>query len=83
MNIRYGYDVALDLGQPATILTMMDVHSDFRRGIVEERELEVSPAIAAERFVDDNGNIVRRLSAPAGSVSLASSRRLSRRRTRG
>ena len=41
MHIRYGFDVALDLAQPATILTMMDVHSDFRRGIVEERELEV------------------------------------------
>jgi transglutaminase-like putative cysteine protease len=70
MHIRYGFDVGLDLAQPATILTMMDVHSDFRRGIVEERELEVAPAIAAERFLDDSGNIVRRLSAPAGSVSL-------------
>jgi transglutaminase-like putative cysteine protease len=70
MHIRYGFDLALDLAQPATMLTMMDVHSDFRRGVVEERELEVAPAIAAERFVDDSGNIVRRLSAPAGSVSL-------------
>jgi transglutaminase-like putative cysteine protease len=70
MHIRYGFDVALDLKQPATILTMMDVHSDFRQGVAEETELEVAPAIAAERFVDDSGNIVRRLSAPAGSVSL-------------
>jgi transglutaminase-like putative cysteine protease len=70
MHIRYGFDVALDLAQPATILTMMDVHSDFRRGVAEETELEVAPAIGTERFVDDSGNIVRRLSAPAGSVSL-------------
>ena len=70
MNIRYGYDIALELGQPATILAMADVHSDFRGHIIRESELEVSPAIAAERFVDDNGNIVRRLVAPAGQVSL-------------
>jgi transglutaminase-like putative cysteine protease len=70
MHIRYGYDIALELAQPATILAMADVHSDFRRYIVEETELEVAPAIAAERYIDDTGNVVRRLSAPAGQVSL-------------
>ncbi len=30
MDIRYGFDIALELAQPVTILTMMDVHSDFR-----------------------------------------------------
>jgi transglutaminase-like putative cysteine protease len=70
MDIRYGYDIALELGQPATILAMADVHSDFRRSIVEETELELAPAMRAERFIDDNGNVVRRLSAPAGPVSL-------------
>lgn len=70
MHIRYGYDIALDLARPATILAMTDVHSDFRGYIVEEKELEVVPAMAAESFVDDSGNVVRRLSAPAGPVSL-------------
>ena len=41
MQIRYGFDVALDLAQPATILAMMDVHFDLRRCIAEETELEV------------------------------------------
>ena len=40
MQIRYGFDVALDLAQPTTILTMMDVHSDFQRCVAEETELE-------------------------------------------
>jgi len=70
MHIRYGYDIALELAQPATILAMADVHSDFRRDIVEETELEAAPAMTVERLVDDNGNVVRRLSAPAGPVSL-------------
>jgi transglutaminase-like putative cysteine protease len=70
MHIRFGYDIALELAQPATILAMADVHSDFRCGIAWETELELAPAMAAERFVDDSGNVVRRLSAPAGPVSL-------------
>src|SRR6185437_5850940 len=69
-QIRYGFDIALDLAQPATILTMMDVHSDFRCGVAEESPLEVSPIMPAQRFVDDHGNVVRRLSAPAGVASL-------------
>ena len=36
MDIRYGFDIALDFAQPTTFLTMMDVHSDFRCGVVEE-----------------------------------------------
>ena len=70
MDIRYGFDIALELAQPTTILTMMDVHSDLRDCVAEETELELSPAIAGERFVDDCGNLVRRLSAPTGPVSL-------------
>jgi transglutaminase-like putative cysteine protease len=70
MQIRYGFDIALELAQPTTILAMMDVHSDFRRCVAAETDLELSPAMAAERFVDGGGNIVTRLSAPAGSVSL-------------
>ena len=71
MLIRYGFDIALDLVQPTTtILTMMDVHSDVRCGITEESELQLTPIIPAERFVDDSGNVIRRLSAPAGVASL-------------
>ena len=70
MDIRYGFDIAIDLAQPTIILTMMDVHSDFRRGIVEETELELEPIIPAQRFVDDNGNVVRHMLRPAGTVSL-------------
>jgi transglutaminase-like putative cysteine protease len=70
MDIRYGFDIALELSQPTTILAMMDVHSDYRHCVVEETELELSPAMPADRFVDGRGNIVRRLSAPAGSTSL-------------
>ena len=76
MDIRYGFDIAIDFAQPTTFLSMMDVHSDFRSGIVEETELELEPIIPAQRFVDDSGNVVRRLFAPAGTASLRLSGRL-------
>jgi transglutaminase-like putative cysteine protease len=49
---------------------MMDVHSDVRSGIAEESELQLMPILPAERFVDDSGNVIRRLCAPAGVASL-------------
>ena len=70
MQIRYGFDIALNLAQPTTILTLMDVHSDVRCGVTQESELELAPVMPAERFVDDSGNVVRRLSAPAGMAAL-------------
>jgi transglutaminase-like putative cysteine protease len=70
MHIRYGFDIAIDLAQPTTILTMMDVHPDCRHAVVGETELELSHAIPVARFIDRDGNIVRRLSAEAGSLSL-------------
>ena len=71
MLIRYGFDIALNVGQPTTtILTMMDVHSEIRSGVVQESALEISPMMQAERFVDDHGNVVRRLTASAGETSL-------------
>ena len=70
MEIRYGFHVALQLARPTALITMMDVHSDVRCGVTTELELKVTPAIPAERFVDENGNIVRRLSAPAGVTAL-------------
>jgi transglutaminase-like putative cysteine protease len=70
MDIRYGFDIALDFVQPTTFLTMMDVHSDVRSGIAQESELELAPVNPFERFVDDSGNVVRRIFAPAGTTSL-------------
>ena len=70
MHIRYGFNLALDLALPTTILTMVDVHSDCRHAIAGETEFELSPAIPVARFIDHDGNVVRRLSAQGGSLSL-------------
>ena len=70
MHIRYGFDIALSLVQPTTILTLMDVHSEYRGLIVEQTELQLSRPIPAARIVDRHGNVLRRLSANGGPLSL-------------
>jgi transglutaminase-like putative cysteine protease len=70
MHVRYGFNLALDLAQPTTILTMVDVHSDCRHAVVGETEFELSPAVPAARFTDRDGNVMRRVSGRAGSLSL-------------
>jgi transglutaminase-like putative cysteine protease len=70
MHIRYGFDIALNLAQPTTILTMMDVHSDYRHAIVEETSLKTSPRIPVTRTIDRLGNVTRLVTAPAGLLSL-------------
>ena len=49
---------------------MMDVHPECRHAIVGETVLALSHAIPAARFIDRDGNIVRRLCANSGSLSL-------------
>ena len=70
MHIRYGFDIALDLAQPTTILTMMDVHSDCRHAVVGETEFELS-------HCDSGGQIhrprrkYRQTAVRAGRLSVA------------
>jgi transglutaminase-like putative cysteine protease len=70
MQIRYGFDIGMKVAQPAAVLTMMDVHSDHRAGILEETELQLSHAIDVKRFVDHSGNVLRRLFSGAGPLLL-------------
>jgi transglutaminase-like putative cysteine protease len=70
MFIRYGYDIELELFQPTTIVTAMDVHSSVRSSILRESEFRVSQPLSIDTLVDANGNVLRRFTAEAGRLSL-------------
>jgi transglutaminase-like putative cysteine protease len=70
MLIRYGYDIEVELFQSTTLVAAMDVHSSRRRRLVRESDLQISQSIPVETFVDDDGNVLRRLTAEAGNLSL-------------
>jgi len=71
MRIRYGFNIEIDVTQPTTILTAMDVEQDRRGDIVHERSLTTSSVTRVERYTDHFGNLCRRLAAVPGTVSLA------------
>jgi transglutaminase-like putative cysteine protease len=70
MQIRYGFDIELELFQPTTIITVMDVHPSRYGDVVEESGLHCNQDPHFEKFTDCFGNVSRRITAEAGPLSL-------------
>jgi transglutaminase-like putative cysteine protease len=71
MRIRYGFNIKIDISQPMTLLTAMDVEQARRGDIVHERPLMTGSVNHVERFTDSFGNPCRRIQALPGTVSLS------------
>jgi transglutaminase-like putative cysteine protease len=70
MFIRYGFDIELELYQPTTIVTAMDIHPSRRHDIIRESELVISQPKPVEKFTDTFGNVCRRIQAEPGQLAL-------------
>jgi transglutaminase-like putative cysteine protease len=70
MLIRYGYDIEIELAQTTTIVTAMDVHSSQRHRTVQEGELQTSQPISTETYVDQDRNVLRRMTGEPGILRL-------------
>ena len=70
MLIRYGFNIEIELTQPAAVVTAMDVHSSARGDILRERDFRVSQPISVGTFTDAQGNILRRFNAQPGRINL-------------
>jgi transglutaminase-like putative cysteine protease len=71
MHIRYGFNIEIDIPQPTTILTVMDVDPARRPDIIEERPLCVSSAQTLDIYSDVFGNTCRRILGSPGTVALS------------
>jgi transglutaminase-like putative cysteine protease len=71
MLIRYGYDIEIELFQPTTVLTAMDVHSSVKHNVARESLLRISQPIGVDTSRDQDGTVRRRLLADAGALSLS------------
>ena len=60
MLIRYGFDIDIQLWQPTTLITAMDVHESQRNAIVGENEFQTSTGVRVHTWHDE-GNKLRRL----------------------
>jgi hypothetical protein len=70
MLIRYGFDIDVQLWQPTTLITAMDVHESQRAAIVWQNEFQISSGVRAQTWVDDEGNKLRRLTVGAGILGM-------------
>src|SRR5579871_6812300 len=70
MLIRYGFEIDIQLSQPTTLITAMDVHESQRRAIHWETEFNTSPKIETRTIVDEEGNRLRRFHAQPGVLEL-------------
>jgi transglutaminase-like putative cysteine protease len=70
MQIRYGFDIELELFQPTTIVTVMDVHPTRHSNVIEESGLHCNQDIRFEKFIDCFGNVSRRINADAGPLAI-------------
>ena len=70
MLIRYGFDIDIQLWQPATLITAMDVHESQRNAIVGENEFQISTGDRVHTWDDDEGNKFRRLTGGPGTLGV-------------
>jgi transglutaminase-like putative cysteine protease len=70
MFIRYGFDIKIQFAGPTTLITLLDVRPELRRGVVAESGLHTDPRLENESFFDVFGNASRRITAPAGPLRL-------------
>lgn len=78
MHIRYGYRIEITCQQNLPLITMLDVHPSRRHDLIRPDEMvattlaDPSRPVRMTQYLDQFGNICRRLVAPPGGVLLQS-----------
>jgi len=72
MKIRGGFEIIYECAQPTPMLLMLSVHPSRRGDLVAPDRLCFEPRTPAPSFIDVFGNIVHRIVAPAGRLTISS-----------
>jgi transglutaminase-like putative cysteine protease len=73
MLIRLGYDIELELSMPMTVVAVLNVHPSRAKDLREPDEIQISPQVKQERYLDCFGNVCARIEAPRGPLRLSNS----------
>ncbi len=73
MEIRAGYRISFNCLQPMPIHLRLSVHPDRRHDLITPDTLVASVPAPMSQHVDEFGNIVTRVRAPAGPITFSSS----------
>ncbi len=78
MLIRYGYNIEIVCGHELPLITMLDIHPSRRHDLAQPDEMVVTALadptafVPTTQYLDQFGNICRRLVAPPGGIALRS-----------
>ncbi len=73
MRIRLGYDIELGFSRPTPVVGVLNVHPSRSGDLLEPDEIQISPAVPLQKYIDSFGNQCVRFVAPAGVVRLYNS----------
>ncbi len=70
MNIRIGYDLVFDVPGPTPILMALRIHPAEEPNLLRPENLTVEPEVPTTEYLDDFGNRLTRVLAPAGTFRI-------------
>ena len=73
MLIHIGYDIQLEMAQPTAVVALLKLHSSRVRDLLAPDDIQISPYVESEDYVDSFGNRCTRLMAPGGPLRLSCS----------
>jgi len=72
MRIRAGYALSYDCPKPTPMLLMLSLHPSRATDLLSQQRMTFVPSIAAFDYIDAYGNVVTRIVAPTGRLTIAS-----------
>lgn len=71
MNIRFGFDLALDFPAPTPLVLLLHTRPEYTSQLRLPQVLQTTPVVTPRLFTDSFGNTSTRLRAPAGTLRLS------------
>lgn len=70
MQIRLGYEIAIECDAPTAVVSLLDINLDRQKDIQRQTRFLTTPTVQVEHYADSFGNTCRRLVAPSGGVRI-------------
>lgn len=70
MQIRLGYEIAIECDGPTPVISLLDIHRDRQADIVRQTRFLTQPSLHVTTYIDMFGNACRRFVAPEGGVRI-------------
>ena len=71
MKINLGYEISISCPQPTEVITLLEINKDRQGDIISQDAVQLAPDVDSHVYLDVFGNLCRRLTAPAGGVTLS------------